>query len=103
MTSYKKKFIKLYGLADNVTISLNDISTISSIPVEALQVIYNRGLQKDTISQVQFSFHKQRKVTELTQQKKEQNAYNRVYAFVMKDKKVFNGSDDDIRIAYNLE
>lgn len=102
----RKKFLKLHGLPDDVSLSLNDISTLSGMPVEALQASYNRGIGawKTSVDSIRdkFSFHK-KKAPRQTKMGKERWAYGRVYAFVMKSPKVYYGADNDIREKYSLQ
>lgn len=106
MATNRKNFLKLHGLPD-VSLSLNDISTLSGMPVDALQAVYNRGIGawKTNPESVRdkFSFHKTGKAPRQTKLGKEQWAMARVYAFVMKTKKVYYGADNDIREHYSLK
>jgi hypothetical protein len=63
------------------------------MPIKALQEVYNKGIgaYKTNPSSVRPQV-----------KSKEQWAFARVYAFVMKTKKVYYGADDDIREKYKL-
>ena len=102
----RKQFLKLHGLPDDVSLSLNDISTLSGVPVDALQMVYNRGIgawkTNPESVRLQFSFHKKAAAPRTARLGKEQWAFARVYAFVMKTKKVYYGADDDIREKFQL-
>lgn len=107
MATNRKKFLKQFDLPEDTSLSLNDISTLSGIPTEALQIVYNRGIgawkTNPESVRVQFSFHKDKKAPRQSRLSKEQWAFARVYAFVMKTPKVYYGSDDDVREAYGLK
>lgn len=101
------KFLKQYGLPEDTTLSLNDIASLSGIPHEALQAVFNRGIgawkgNPESV-RLQFSFEKKKNAPRQSRLGKEQWAFARVYAFVMKTKKVYYGSDNDIREYYKLE
>jgi hypothetical protein len=107
MATNKKKFLKLHGLPDDTSLSLSDIATLSGFPLDALQLVYNRGIgawktNPESI-RLQFSFHKKASAPRSRKLSKEQWAAARVYAFVMKTKKVFYGADNDIREHYGLQ
>jgi len=42
--THKKAFMKLYGLPEDTSLSIEDISALTGIPTEALQIVYNRGI-----------------------------------------------------------
>ena len=103
----RKQFLNKMGLPETTSLSLNDISTLSGIPIDALQSVYDRGTgawkTNPESVRVQFSFHKDKKVPRQSRLSKEQWSLARVYAFVNKSKKVYYGSDNDIREKYGLE
>jgi len=107
MATNKKKFLKLHDLPADTSLSLNDISALSDMPVEALQLVYDRGIgawkTNPESVRLQFSFHKKANVPRTARLGKEQWAAARVYAFVMKTKKVYYGADNDIREHFSLE
>ena len=107
VASNKKKFLKEHNLPEDSMLSLEDISGLTDIPTAALQTVYNRGVgawktnpesvrRKDT-GEKDPSAPRTRKMG------KEQWAGARVYAFVMKTKKVYYGADNDVREAYGLK
>jgi len=101
--------MKEHGLPEKETLSLEDISTLSGIPSNALAMVRDRGYGawKTNIASVRLKSGK--KDYDLTnnprgsRMSKEQWAYGRLMAFVMKTKKVYYGSDNDIREHYGLE
>jgi hypothetical protein len=101
------QFLKRFGLPDDTSLSLNDIASLSGMPHEALQASYNRGIgawkTSPTSVRVKSSFDKVEKAPRTSRIGKEQWAMARVYAFVQKTKKVYYGSDNDIREHYKLE
>lgn len=103
----RKQFLSKVGLPETTSLSINDISTLSGMPVDALQSVYDRGIgawkTNPESVRVQFSFHKDKKAPRQSRLSKEQWGLARVYAFVNKSKKVYYGSDNDIREKYNLE
>jgi len=87
-------FKKKHGIPVSQGLSLNEIAKLSKMPVKALQEVYNKGI----------GAYKTNPTSVRPQVKSaEQWAYGRVYAFVMKTKKVYYGSDDSIRMKYKLK
>lgn len=107
MATNRKKFLKLHGLPEDASLSLNQIHILSGMPEEALQLVFNRGIgawkTNPESVRLQFSFHKKPSAPRTSKLGKEQWAFARVYAFVMKTKKVYYGSDNDIREAFELK
>lgn len=105
----RQKFLRLYGLPDDTTLSLEDIAQLSGIPTQALQLVWNRaiGAWKQNISSVRLQDGSKNpdtvKYPRKTRMSKEQWSYGRLYAFVMKSPKVYYGSDNDVREAFGLE
>lgn len=98
--------MKKYSLPAKTSLSINEISLLTGIPDEALQLVYNRGIgawktnpqsirSKDT-------FDKNPTKSRKSKLGKEQWAFGRVYAFAMKTDKVYYGADNDIREKFNL-
>ena len=87
-------FKRLHKLSADQTLSLSDIAHLSGFPKAALQEVYNRGIgaYKTNPSSVRPQV-----------KSKEQWAMARVYSFVMKRKPTFHGSDNDVRVKYNLK
>lgn len=93
-----KKFKKQFDLPDNVAnITLESISALSNIPIDALQLVFQRGNVIERIDPIKFSFNK------IVNKKPKGKGFERVYSFVMKSKKIYYGADDDVRVAFNLE
>lgn len=106
VNTYKKQFLKKYGLPEDTSLSIEDISHLTGIPAEALQIVYNRGIgawKTNPESVRLFSFHKKSNAPRQARLGKEQWAGGRLYAFVMKAPKVYYGSDNDVREHYGLE
>jgi hypothetical protein len=109
MATNKKKFLKLHGLPETTSLSIDDMSNLSGIPAEALQIIFNRGVGawKENISSVRLKSGEKNydtaKYPRQSRMSKEKWAGGRLYAFLMKTKKVYYGSDNDVREAYGLE
>jgi hypothetical protein len=109
MATNKKKFLKLHGLPEDTSLSIEDISNLSGIPTEALQIVGNRavGAWKGNIASVRLKSGEKnydtKKYPRQTRMSKEQWMGGRIYAFVMKTKKVYYGSDNDVREAFGLE
>lgn len=101
------QFLKRFSLPEDTSLSLNDISSLSGMPHEALQAVYNRGIgawkgNPESV-RLKFSFEKKKGAPRQSRLGKEQWAMARVYAFVQKTDKVYYGSDNDIREHYNLK
>jgi hypothetical protein len=102
----RKQFLKLHGLPEDTSLNLNQISILSGMPEAALQAVFNRGIgawkgSPESV-RLQFSFHKKTNAPRQSRLGKEQWAYGRVYAFVMKTKKVYYEADNDIREGFGL-
>jgi hypothetical protein len=101
------KFLNSVGLPDNVSLSIEDISALSGIPTEALQISYNRGISawKNNPQSIRLktTFGKVPSAPRKSKIGKEQWAMGRVFAFVQKTPKVYYGSDNDIREKFGLD
>lgn len=106
MATNKKKFLKLHGLPETTSLSMEDIATLADMPIEALEIVRNRGVGawKTSPSSVRmkdgsknYSAPRSRKMS------KEQWSAGRVYAFAVKSPKVYYGADDDVREKYGLK
>ena len=105
----RKKFFQKYQIPEKASLSLTDISALTDIPREALEIVRNRayGAWKTNPSSIRlktgeknpdtFAFPRQSRMG------KEAWAFGRIYAFAMKSPKVYYGSDNDIREAYGLK
>jgi uncharacterized protein (DUF2132 family) len=91
----------------DTSLSLLEISQLSKIPLEALQSVFNRGIGAYKTNpesvRVKGTFIKDPSVPISQKLSKEQWAYARVYAFVMKTQKVYYDADNDIRESYGLK
>jgi hypothetical protein len=100
------KFLKLHGLPPDKSLSLIEIAALARIPVHPLIEVFRRGIgaYKTNPESVRMKGTFQKNVDAPMSMKlsKEQWAYARVYAFVMKTKKVYYGADNDIRVKYGL-
>jgi hypothetical protein len=107
VVSNKKQFLAKHNLPEKSMLSLEDISNLSGIPMDALQSVYNRGVGawKSNPESVRL-YSTGEKVPDAPRKlkmSKEQWAGARVYAFANKTKKVYYGADNDIREHHNLE
>lgn len=109
MKTNREQFFDLFGLPKDTSLSLEEIATISKVPIEALQQVYNRGIgawkTNPSSVRLQSDFSKNpnmRKYPRSARLTKEMWAYARVYAFVMGTPKVFSGSDKDIAVKFGL-
>lgn len=102
----KQKFLQQFNLPADTSLSIEDMSALSGIPTEALQIVYNRGVGawKTSPSSVRlkdgskdYSAPRSRKMS------KEQWGSSRIYAFLMKTKKVYYGADNDVREHFGLD
>jgi hypothetical protein len=105
--SNKKQFLAKHNLPEKTMLSLEDISHLSGIPIDALILVRNRGIGawKTNPESVRL-YSTGEKVPEAPRKlkmSKEQWSAARVYAFANKSKKVYYGSDNDIRLHYGLE
>jgi len=88
-----KEFKKLHNIKPNISLSLEDIASLSGMPVQALYEVYDRGMGAFFTNPVSV----RKNVFS-----PEQWAYARVYSFVMKRKSTFGGVDNYIAVKYNL-
>jgi hypothetical protein len=79
---HKKDFLKLYGLPEDTSLSIEDISSLTNIPAEALYIVYNRGISALEVNNKNSNI-------------KERWAAVRVYSFVMMGK-TWETADHDI-------
>ena len=109
MSTNRIKFLNIFGLPKDTSLSLEEIAELSQIPVAALQEVYNRGVGawKTNIASVRLKkdFSKNPNTAEFPRSSrltKEQWGFGRVFAFAMGTKKVFYGADKDIAKEYGL-
>jgi len=107
--THKKDFLKKYGLPDTTSLSIEDISMLTGIPTEALQIVYNRGIGAHRAPGGGVSksvrLHSGEKffgnVPASARMGKERWAAARVYSFVMGGK-TFKTTDSDVAEYYGL-
>ena len=58
---HKLEFLKRYGFTEPTTLSLEQLSSLTGIPSQALQIIHDRGEVIERTPAKAFSFHKERK------------------------------------------
>jgi hypothetical protein len=101
----KQKFLKRFGLPETASLSINDVSSLTGIPEEALQIVYNRGVgawkTNPESVRIKFSFHKDKSAPRQSRISKEAWGMARVYSFVMKGK-TYKTADSDIAEKYNV-
>lgn len=109
MATNRTKFLNIFGLPKDTSLSLEDIAELSQIPLDALQEVYNRGIGawKTNIASVRLKkdFSKNPDTSKFPRSarlSKEQWGFGRVFAFALGTKKVFYGADKDIAKKYNL-
>lgn len=107
MLTNREQFLKKHKLPMDTSLSLLEISELSKMPLDALQSVFNRGIGAHRTSglsvRMKDTFEKNVDAPMSMKLSKEQWAYARVYAFVMKTPKVYYGSDNDIRETYGLK
>jgi len=88
-----KEFKKKHNIKSSETLSLEQISKLSKMPLKALQEVYNKGIgaYKTNPSSVRSQV-----------KSPEQWAYARVYSFVMKRPSTFYKADRHIAEKYKL-
>ena len=105
--THRQSVLKALGLPKDTTLSLDELSFKTDLPIEALQEIYNRGIGawKTNISSVRLKdFSKNPNLSKYPRSArlgKEQWAMARVYSFVDKGK-TFHTADSDIARKYNI-
>lgn len=102
----KIKFLKKHNLPLTSSLSKKEISKLSKIPIKALDEVYDRGLgaYNSNLKSVRLKTGEKNISAPKSQKMSPQQwAMSRLYAFVMKTKKVFYGADNDIREKYKLK
>jgi hypothetical protein len=105
VVSNKKQFLAKHSLPENSMLSLEDISSLSGIPADALQQVYNRGVgawKTPESVRLYSTGEKRPEAPRKLKMSKEQWSAARVYAFANKTQKVYYGADNDIREHYGL-
>lgn len=107
--THRLNVLKKLSLPETASLSLEDLSMMTGTPIEALQMVYNRGIGawKTNIESVRlkkdFSKNPDTKAYPRSSRlPKEQWALSRVYAFLDKSKKVFYDADKDIAEYFGL-
>ena len=103
--THRKRFLLMMGLPENTSLSIQDISNLTGIPDEALQIVYNRGIgawkSNPESVRMKFSFEKKRNAPRQSRLSKEQWAMARIYSFIMKGK-TFETADRDVAERYGI-
>ena len=102
--THKKDFLKLYGLPENTSLSIEDISALTGIPTEALQIVYNRGIGAWKSNPTSVRLHSGEKsltAPRSARMGKERWAAARVYSFVMMGK-TWETADHDVAEHYGF-
>jgi hypothetical protein len=86
-------FKRKHGIPIEDSLSLKDIAKLSSMPMKALQEVYNRGIG---------AYKTNPESVKPMVKSKEQWAMARVYSFVMRRATTFGKADKDIAKKYNL-
>ena len=102
----KEEFLKKHNLPKDTSLSLQEISKVSKMPLTALRLVYNKGLgayhTNPTSVRMKGTFEKNIPAPLQYKLSPEQWAMARVYAFVNKSKKVFYDADRHIAEMYDL-
>lgn len=106
MPTNKQRFLKLHKLPQDSQLSLSEIAKYSKMPLSALKEVYEKGLgayhTNPESVRVKTTFKKDPNAPLSVKLSPQQWAFARVYAFVMKTKKVFYGADKEIVTKYSL-
>jgi len=109
MATHKQSFLRKVGLPADSTLSIQEISEYSGMPIQALKEVWEKGMGAyyNNLSSVrlQGSFKKNpnvRRYPASARLSPHQWALARIYAFVDKSPKVFYGADRHIAERYNL-
>jgi hypothetical protein len=110
MQTNRERFLKKHGLPLSTSLSKEEISKLSGVPIKALDEVYDRGIGAYTtqLSSVRLlsDFSKNpdiKKFGASARLSPQQWSFGRLFAFVSKSPKVYYGSDNDIRIKYGLK
>lgn len=101
----REAFLRKHGLPKDTSLSLHKISTLSGMPEMALKKVYTKGLgaYHTNPQSVRLKGSFKKGVAPMSMKLSPQQwAYARVFAFVMKTKKVFYGADRHIAEDYGL-
>ena len=104
--THRLQVLKKFGLPKDTSLSLEELSKLSKIPLEALQEVYNRGIgaYKTNPQSVRLkgSFKKNVDAPASMKLSKEQWAMARVYSFINKSPTTYGKADADIVRKYKL-
>jgi len=99
-------FLRKHNLPTDTSLSLPEIASYSGMPVAALRKVYEKGLGAYSSNpesvRVKGTFKKDPSAPLSKKLSAPQWAFARVFAFVMKTKKVFYGADRHIAEAHHL-
>jgi len=103
MPTHRESFLKKHGLPKDTSLSLQEISKITKIPVKGLQEVYNRGIgaYKTNLTSVRMKDTFEKGVVAPASMKlpKEAWAMARVYSFIQKGT-TYKTTDSDIAEQY---
>jgi len=103
--THRKRFLKAMGLPEDTSLSIQDISNLTGIPDEALQIIYNRGIgawkSNPESVRLKFSFEKKKNAPRQSRLSKEAWGMSRIYSFIMGGK-TFETADRDVAERYGI-
>ena len=99
-------FLRKHNLPSDSSLSLHEIASYSGMPIAALRKVYEKGLgayhTNPESVRVKGTFKKDPSAPLSKKLSAQQWGMARVYAFVMKTKKVFYGADRHIAEQYKL-
>ena len=102
----RELFLKRHNLPKDTSLSLEEIASYSGMPLSALKKVYEKGLgayhTNPESVRVQGTFKKDPNAPLSRKLSPQQWAMARVYAFVMKTKKVFYEADREIAEKHRL-
>jgi hypothetical protein len=106
MSTNREKFLKRHGFPMDYSPTMREIAKLSDMPVEALRLVYKKGVgayySNPESVRVKGSFKKDPEAPLSSKLSPQQWGLGRVYAFVMKTKKVFHGADRHIAEEFGL-
>jgi hypothetical protein len=86
-------FKKQHNIPIDKSLSINEIASLSRMPVAALKEVYDRGMG---------AYHSNPQSVRPQVQSAQQWAFARVYSFVMRRKGTFGGADSYIAKKYKI-
>jgi hypothetical protein len=105
-TTNREKFLKKHGLPSDYSPTMREIAQLSDMPVQALRRVYQKGLgayhTNPESVRVKGTFKKDPEAPLSRKLSPQTWGYGRVYAFVMRTKKVFYGADRHIAEEFGL-